>query len=148
VRTYMQSIGFPEDDGRIYTTTQCLETIIAGDVAVTNTARAYGMRKALIQTTAFWEFRHYGNEDLVKDAGVWLYHNGYVPDWAKDLPGVVSLRDSSTGVAQMFGLVGVLCWNNSIRTGLVTGTPKDPDKDSDVFSVWDKLRTDNDFALT
>ncbi|MGP3946159.1 glycoside hydrolase domain-containing protein [Streptomyces sp. 6N106] len=148
VRSYMQSIGFAEDDGKIYTTGQCLETIIARDVAVTNTARAYGMRKALIQTTAFWEFRHYGNEDLVKDAGVWLYHNGYVPDWAKDFPKVDAFRDSSTGVGQMFGRAGVLCWNNSIRSGLVTGTPKDPDKDSDIFSVWDKLRTDNDFALT
>ncbi|WP_043684577.1 glycoside hydrolase domain-containing protein [Streptomyces xylophagus] len=148
VQSYMESIGFPEDDGRIYTTTQCLETIIAEDVAVTNTARAYSMRKALIQTTAFWEFRHYGNEDLVKDAGVWLYHNGYIPDWAKDLPGVAALRDSSTGVAQMFGLTGILVWNNSINTGLVTGTTKDPNNDSDVFSVWDKIRTDNDFALT
>ncbi|WP_026248497.1 glycoside hydrolase domain-containing protein [Streptomyces sp. LaPpAH-108] len=148
VQNYMESIGFAESDGRIYTTTQCLETIIACDLAVTNTARAYGMRKALIQATSFWEFRHYGNEDLGKDAGVWLYHNGYIPDWAKDLPEVDKLRDSSTGVAQMFGFTGICAWNNSIRRGLVTGTPKDTAKDADIFSVWDKLRTDNDFALT
>ncbi|MGY0066892.1 glycoside hydrolase domain-containing protein [Streptomyces sp. QTS137] len=148
IRNYMESIGFPESDGRFYTTTECLETIIAGDIAVTNTARAYSMRKALIQTTAFWEFRHYGNEDLGKDVAVWFYHTGVVPDWAKDLPKVEELRDSSTGVAQMFGATGIHAWNNSIRRGLVTGTPKDAAKDADVFSVWDMLRTDNDFALT
>ncbi|WP_326698137.1 DUF1906 domain-containing protein [Streptomyces sp. NBC_01754] len=150
VQAYMQSIGFAEDNGKLYTTTQCLETIIAQaeDAAVTNTARAYGMRKALIQTTAFWEFRHYGNEDLIKDAGVWLYHNDYIPDWGKNLPGVTAFRDSSTGVAQMFGFAGICAWNNSINTGLVTGTVKDTSKDADVFSVWDKVRTDNAFALT
>ncbi|MDT0346448.1 glycoside hydrolase domain-containing protein [Streptomyces litchfieldiae] len=148
VQSYMESIGFAEDDERMYTTTQCLETIIARDVAVSNTARAYGMRKALIQTSAFWEFRHYKNEDLITDAGVWLYHNGHIPDWAQGLPGVSRLRDSSTGVAQMYGFVGILAWNNSINTGLVTGTPKNPASDADIFTVWDMLRTDNDFALT
>ncbi|MEV7891561.1 hypothetical protein ACWD3I_47935 [Streptomyces sp. NPDC002817] len=148
VQSYMESIGFPEGGGRISSTIQCLETIIAGDVTVSSTAPAYGMRKALIQTTAFWEFRHYGNEDLIKNAGVWLYHNGYVPGWAKDPPGVTAFRDSSTGVAQMFGFAGILAWSNSINTGLVTGTPKDRIKDSDVFGVWDKIRTGNDFALT
>ncbi|MFJ6727160.1 glycoside hydrolase domain-containing protein [Streptomyces sp. NPDC091281] len=148
IRAYMESIGFAEDDGRLYTTTQCLETIMAGDAAVTDTARAYGMRKALIQTTAFWEFRHYGNEDLGKDVGVWFYHTGVIPDWGKGLPVVSGLRDSSTGVGQMFGFVGVLAWNNSIDLGLVSGTKKDPAKDADIFYVWDKLRTDNDFALT
>ncbi|MFF2526010.1 glycoside hydrolase domain-containing protein [Streptomyces liangshanensis] len=148
VRAYMESIGFAEDDGRLYTTTQCLETIIAGDLAVTNTARAYGMRKALIQTTAFWEFRHYGNEDLIKDAGVWWYHQGVLPGWAQGLPVLSKFQDSSTGVAQMFGFAGICAWNNSIRTGLVTGTVKDSTKNADIFSVWDKLRTDNDFALT
>lgn len=48
----------------------------------------------------------------------------------------------------MFGFAGILSWNNSIRRGLVTGTPKDTTRDADIFSVWDKLRTDNDFALT
>jgi peptidoglycan hydrolase-like protein with peptidoglycan-binding domain len=147
VQSYMESIGFAEDDGKIYTTTECLSTIIAADVAVSNTARAYSMRKALIQTTAFWEFKHYGNEDLVKDAGVWLYHNGYIPDWAPDVA-ISAFRDSSTGVAQMFGVTGVLAWNNSINTGLVVGETKDPNSDGDIFSVWDQIRTDNDFAVT
>ncbi|MEV7871021.1 glycoside hydrolase domain-containing protein, partial [Streptomyces sp. NPDC088124] len=56
---YMESIGRPGSTGYVYSRQKCLETIMEHDAAITSAARRYRMRKALIQTSAFWEFCHY-----------------------------------------------------------------------------------------
>lgn len=52
----MASIGRGEGSNNIYTRRQCLETVMTVDDVITSAARRYRMRKALIQTSAFWEF--------------------------------------------------------------------------------------------
>ncbi|MER5446237.1 glycoside hydrolase domain-containing protein [Streptomyces sp. NPDC002764] len=149
---YMASIGRGEGPTSIYTRRQCLETIISLDDVITSTARRYRMRKALIQTSAFWEFCHYGQEDVNKDGGVALYYTGVLPDWAKDIPGIEKAQDSSTGVSQIQGRIGILAWNNSIRFGLVDGTVLDPtdvrpSPDADRYKMWLRLLQDNAFNV-
>ncbi|MFJ4782815.1 glycoside hydrolase domain-containing protein [Streptomyces sp. NPDC088794] len=149
---YMKSIGRGEGANNIYTRRECLETIISLDDVITSTARRYRMRKSLIQTTAFWEFCHYGKEDVNVDGGVALYYTGVLPDWAKDIPGIERAQDSSTGVGQIKGRTGILAWNNSIRSGLVDGTLLDPDDvrpdpDADRYKMWVQLLEDNAFNV-
>ncbi|MEG3628523.1 glycoside hydrolase domain-containing protein [Streptomyces poriticola] len=147
VEDYMASIGKPGGP-RIYTLRECLETIISHDATITSAARRYRMRKALIQTSAFWEFCHYSQKDLVEDAGVALYHTGIIPDWAKDLPKVERLVDSSTGIAKISGRTCILSRNNSIRAGLLEGTILDATADGDRWAMWQKVNQDNVFNLS
>ncbi|MGY0069233.1 glycoside hydrolase domain-containing protein [Streptomyces sp. QTS137] len=149
---YMQSIGRGEQSNNIYSRLQCLEAVIRVDDVITATARRYRMRKALIQTSAFWEFCHYGSEDALKDGGVGFYYTGTVPDWAEDLPIVEKFEDSSTGIGQIQGRIGILAWNNSIRSGLTDGTVLDPtdvrpSPDADRYKMWIRLLTDDAFNV-
>ncbi|MZE80105.1 glycoside hydrolase domain-containing protein [Streptomyces xinghaiensis] len=148
VDAYMESIGKPGGTGRIYTREECLETIMSHDAAITSASRRYRMRKALIQTSAFWEFCHYSLKDMVEDAGVVLYHTGVIPDWGKDLTGVSRLVDSSTGIAKISGRTGILSRNNSIRSGLLEGRILDPTSDGDRWAMWQKMNQDNVFNLS
>ncbi|MBD0844591.1 glycoside hydrolase domain-containing protein [Streptomyces sp. TRM68416] len=137
VSTYMEQIGFPDSDAsRIFTHTECLETIMAHDTLVTQLSNRYNMRKALIQTSAYWEMRHYDVVDLTVDAAVTYYHTGVGG-------GVVPKRDSSTGIAQISGEVGIRAWNHCIQAGLVSGTVLDPAKDADIWTMWQKVNQDN-----
>ncbi|MGW2299392.1 glycoside hydrolase domain-containing protein [Streptomyces violaceorubidus] len=147
IQAYMASIGKPGGE-RIYTLQECLETIISHDAAITSGARRYRMRKALIQTSAFWEFCHYSIKDLTEDAGVTLYHTGIIPDWAKDLPKIEQLVDSSTGIAKISGRTCILARNNSIRAGLLEGTLLDATSDDDRWAMWQKVNQDNVFNLS
>ncbi|MGW0499507.1 glycoside hydrolase domain-containing protein [Streptomyces sp. NPDC003007] len=149
---YMASIGRGEQSNNIYTRRQCLETVISLDDVITSTARRYRMRKALIQTSAFWEFCHYGQEDAIKDGGVGFYYTGSVPDWAEGLPIVNKFEDSSTGVGQIQARIAILAWNNSIRAGLTEGTILDPadvrpTPDADRYKMWIRLLEDNAFNV-
>ncbi|MGW6056022.1 glycoside hydrolase domain-containing protein [Streptomyces sp. NPDC055189] len=149
---YMESIGRPTSggssgDGYVYTRKQCLETIISYDDVITSSSRRYRMRKALIQTAAFWEFCHYNQWDVVQDAGVVWYYTGAIPDWGKDLPGVNKLTDSATGVAKMKSRTCILSRNNSIRSGILDGDILDPAKGSDVWATWQKNNQNNSFNL-
>ncbi|MBT3167225.1 DUF1906 domain-containing protein [Streptomyces sp. Vc74B-19] len=147
IQDYMASIGKPGGP-RIYTLQECLETIISYDATITSAARRYRMRKALIQTSAFWEFCHYSIKDIAEDAGVVLYHTGFVPDWGKDLPKVEQLVDSSTGIGKISGRTCILARNNSIRSGLLEGTILDSADDDDRWAMWQKVNQDNVFNLS
>lgn len=140
--TYMRSIGFADDSvDRIYSHTECFETILAGDEAITALSNLYNMRKALIQTSAYWEMRHYDYKDLAADAAVVYYHTGVGG------PDVSPVRDSSTGIAQISGDVGIRAWNYCYQQEYSTGTPLDPNSDDDIWTMWHQLNQDNGFAL-
>ncbi|MEU5285597.1 DUF1906 domain-containing protein [Streptomyces sp. CA-278952] len=148
VDDYMESIGKPGGTARIYTRQECLEGIMMHDATITSASRGYRMRKALIQTSAFWEYCHYSTLDVVQDAGVALYHSGVIPDWGQGLPGVVRLVDSSTGIAKISGRTCILARNNSIRAGLLDGETLNSAADNDRWAMWQKLNQDNVFNLS
>ncbi|MFJ4905566.1 glycoside hydrolase domain-containing protein [Streptomyces sp. NPDC093249] len=147
IQAYMASIGRPGGP-RIYTVEQCLrEVMIARDNTISSTSRMFRMRKALVQTSAFWEFCHYGPKDLVEDAGVYYYHTGVVPDWAKDLPGVSMFVDSSTGVAKISGRTCILARNNAINAGLLEGELMQHLDPGHRWTMWQKSNQDNAFNV-
>ncbi|MCD7445281.1 DUF1906 domain-containing protein [Streptomyces lincolnensis] len=149
---YMKDIGRGEGFNSIFTRRECLEAVLLLDDVITSTARRFRMRKALVQTSAFWEFCHYGKEDMNVDGGVGLYYTGVLPDFVKDIPGIERAQDSSTGIGQIQGRVGILAWNNAIRAGLVDGTIMDPadvrpSPDADRYKMWLRLLQDNAFNV-
>ncbi|MGK5627563.1 glycoside hydrolase domain-containing protein [Streptomyces sp. URMC 123] len=138
---YMQSIGFPNDGGnRIFTHTQCFETVLAQDQLITQLSNQYAMRKALIQTSTYWEMRHYDLVDQAVDHAVAYYHTGVGG-------GMTPKRDSSTGIAQISGEVGIRAWNHCIDKGHVSGTKLDPAKDADIWTMWQKVNKDHAHAV-
>ncbi|MFJ8789748.1 glycoside hydrolase domain-containing protein [Streptomyces sp. NPDC102462] len=145
---YMESIGRGDSALYIYTRQECLETIVSHDAVLTSSARRYRMRKALIQTSAFWEFCHYSYKDLAEDASVVWYHTAAIPDWGKDLPVVRDVSDSSTGIGKISGRTGILARNNSVRAGILDDSILDTAKESDIFSMWTRLNQDNVFNLS
>jgi peptidoglycan hydrolase-like protein with peptidoglycan-binding domain len=140
INQYMESIGFPENGGtRTYTHQDCLNwTVIEQDALVTAMSIQHNMRKAMIQTSAYWECRQRDAVDDIADLEVQAYHNG--------IPGS-SRRDASTGIAQIFGEVAIIAWNHAIAKGYESGTTRDPANDGDLYSVWSQLKDDNAFAI-
>ncbi|EFG04582.1 glycoside hydrolase domain-containing protein [Streptomyces clavuligerus] len=138
VNKYMQSIGFSESSPvRFFSHAECFQQVMVdGDAVITEVSNRYDMRKALVQTSTYWEMRHIGIEDRLQDDRVVLYHSG--------LPG--GIRDSSTGIAQITGNAGLRAWNHCIGKGYVSGTVRDPDHDPDLYAVWNQVR-DPSFAL-
>ncbi len=134
---YMQSIGFPNDGGtRTYSHFFCfMSTIAEHDALITALSHLYSMRKALIQTSAYWEMRHIGPEDDLAELAVEAYHSG--------LPGE---RDCSTGIAQINGTAAINAWNYCINNDYASGTITDPSNDTDVYVMWNMVK-DNAFAL-
>ncbi|NLT53950.1 MAG: DUF1906 domain-containing protein [Actinomycetales bacterium] len=143
---YMESIGFPNDGGLLrYTHLGCFNTaVVEHDELITNLSRRYDMRKALIQTTVYWEMRHIGIEDEGKDALVELCHAGGLGDVCE----AGGVRDPSTGIAQITGNAAIRAWNHCIQRGYVTGPIRtfDPDNDSDLYDMWKQVQ-DEEFAL-
>ncbi|AVZ72881.1 hypothetical protein SLUN_12455 [Streptomyces lunaelactis] len=139
---FMRSIGYADDggtgaDAKLFTHTQCFETIMSFDTLITQLSNRYSMRKALIQTNAYWEMRHYDLIDQAVDHQVASYH----------LNGVGAVKDSSTGIAQISGRVGIIAWNHCINKGFASGTVLDPNKDSDIWTMWQKVNKDNAFSV-
>ncbi|MEL5959982.1 glycoside hydrolase domain-containing protein [Streptomyces sp. CLV115] len=141
IGSYMQSIGFADEDGnRIFTHTECLETVLSQDSLITDLSRQYNMRKSLIQTSTYWEMRHYDLIDQAVDHAVAYYHTGIGG-------GMTPVRDSSTGIAQISGDVGIRAWNYGIEKGFVSGTVLDPAKDADIWTMWQRVNKDNAYAV-
>ncbi|WIX91162.1 glycoside hydrolase domain-containing protein [Amycolatopsis sp. DG1A-15b] len=144
VGKYMESIGFPNNGGvRNFTHEGCLRTtVLDHDDVITELSNRYGMRKALIQASAYWEMRHWDAADDAVDVLVVAYH-----DPQPGLPPPPNgPRDSSTGIAQIFGATAILAWNHCITKGVATGPIRDTADDDDIYAAWRQVRND-EYAL-
>ncbi|MGC5365064.1 glycoside hydrolase domain-containing protein [Streptomyces sp. DT24] len=154
IRAYMESVGIPESNWYTkWTTTEAIDFVLSWDAVFTDLARRYRMRKALIQIPVLWEMRHYNVskiltvDDRYSDAAVYQYHTGKLPDWWPDSI-TDSMRDSSTGLAQIFGATAIKARNLAVDRGLLSGTSRrNPDNDTDLFEIWTKLLTNNSFTI-
>ncbi|ELS50359.1 glycoside hydrolase domain-containing protein [Streptomyces viridochromogenes] len=138
---YMQSLGFPDEPiERVHVHRACFRrTIQDNDALITELSQRYSMRKALIQTSAYWEMRHIDPTDLLAwDAVIAAYQaTGEF------------IRDTSTGIAKQRALTLVGAWNHCLRQGYVTGRPLlDPASDDDRYAIWKQAYDDDRFALT
>jgi hypothetical protein len=94
------------------------------------------MRKALIQTSAYWEMRHIDAVDLSWDEAVAVKFNSGL-----------GFEDSSTGIAQIRGATALRAWNHAVRSGYVEGTIRGT-SDEDTYNIWDDCRFDEQFAMS
>ncbi|MEU3500235.1 glycoside hydrolase domain-containing protein [Streptomyces hundungensis] len=141
VAKYMESIGYPSDGGtHSYRHEGCFAaTVLDHDDLITELSHAHGMRKALIQTSAYWEMRHITPADELAWEAVILAYN--TTDQF--------IRDTSTGIAKQRALTLIGAWNHCLSKGYVSGRPiLDASKDSDKYSIWKKAHDDKEFALT
>ncbi|GCB46311.1 glycoside hydrolase domain-containing protein [Streptomyces sp. NL15-2K] len=141
VGKYMESLGYPLDGGtRSYQHWKCFQsTVVDHDEVITNLSNKYNMRKALIQTSAYWEMRHIEPLDEAAWEAVILAYNTTGQ----------FIRDTSTGIAKQRAVTLVGAWNHCLSKGYVTGRPiLDVSKDADKYSIWKKAYDDEEFALT
>ncbi|MEU1573086.1 glycoside hydrolase domain-containing protein [Streptomyces collinus] len=138
VGKYMESIGFPNDGGvRKWQHWKCFTTTVVDyDSDITLYAYRYKMRKALIQTSAYWEMRHVDAIDESADLAVIT---------AYETTG--TFKDTSTGICQIFGITATRAWNHAVSKGYVTGSAKDINDDT-LYGMWRKCRDDDQFALS
>ncbi|GAA2520566.1 MULTISPECIES: glycoside hydrolase domain-containing protein [Streptomyces] len=139
VGKYMESIGFPNDGGfRSHTHETCFQTVVVEyDTVITQLAYRHKMRKALIQTSAYWEMRHLDAVDVSVDLEIIAEFNT-----------TGNFRDSSTGICQIFGRTAVLAWNHAIRNGYAEGTIRDVTSDQDKYNIWRDCMDDEQFAIS
>jgi peptidoglycan hydrolase-like protein with peptidoglycan-binding domain len=148
---FLESQGIPERGGnavdnvaQIYTTTQALDLTLHYDGLITGLARTLRMRKALIAVPVFWGIRKLTVLDGMADEAVRAYHAGN-----RRNPGTTwQRRDTTTGVAQVSAVAAINARNDAIRQRVITGTVMDPDRDDDVWEIWQKLRGDAHFNIS
>ncbi|MFI2201652.1 glycoside hydrolase domain-containing protein [Streptomyces sp. NPDC020192] len=141
VGKYMESLGYPLDGGtRSYQHWKCFQSaVVDHDDVITMLSNKYNMRKALIQTSCYWEMRHITPEDEAAWEAVILAFN---------TTGTY-IRDTSTGIAKQRAVTLCGAWNWALDKGYVTGQPyRDVTKDADKYNVWKKSHDDEEFALT
>lgn len=123
---------------------------------MTSLSRAFGIRKALIQTVAFWEYWKQTPEDPIADvlvAGWWNYREAFEV-WQENhiglppQPPIGASDDSSTGFAQIFAATAISSHNWSLEQGLVSGTAISADDWRQVRDVWTALRDDEVYNLS
>lgn len=142
----------------------CYEKIMALDEWITDASRKYRMRKALIQSVVYWEYRSITPDERLVDQAVEAYYtykvwqsrdlglpapegwNLPVPDvW--DLPVPEVKDDSSTGVAQIFARTAIDAHNHAVETSRLDATPLDKDKWGDIWSTWKQLHEDEKYSV-
>lgn len=135
---------------------ECLAALMAQDRLVTSLARAYGMRKALIQAVSFWEYWKTTYLDDVADASVmaWYVYKIQLEEWEKNpsgvppRPPVIAAEDSSTGFAQIFASTAISAFNWRLSNGMASGAPLDGGDWHQVWDVWQRLREDVSYCLS
>ncbi|MFJ8473680.1 glycoside hydrolase domain-containing protein [Kitasatospora sp. NPDC094011] len=140
VGTYMESLGYPNDGGtRAYQHWKCFQsTVVDHDALITELSNKYNLRKALVQTSAYWEMRHIDPLDLAAWQATILAFNT-----------TGHFEDTSTGIAKQRGQTLVGAWNHCLRQGLVTGRAiGDQTSAQDKYNAWKSSYDSEASALT
>ncbi|WP_327674558.1 glycoside hydrolase domain-containing protein [Kitasatospora sp. NBC_00458] len=140
VGKYMESLGYPNDGGmRSYQHWKCFQTtVIEHDELITELSNRYNLRKALIQTSAYWEMRHIAPDDLLAWDAVILAFNT-----------TGHFEDTSAGIAKQRGLTLLGAHNNAVRKGYITGgSILDKTNDEHLYNCWKASYDSETTALT
>lgn len=148
IQVYLPTEGVPESGGgaagiiQPNTTTESLDMVLEHDAAITDVARSLQIRKAMIMCPLLWEVRKWNHLDEKADDGVISYHT-----WG-DYPGDPFVKsDSSTGLGQIFAATAIKARNHLIDRGRLNASRLDPESDSDLWSVWQKLHHDDAYNI-
>ncbi|MFF2627213.1 glycoside hydrolase domain-containing protein [Kitasatospora griseola] len=140
VGKYMESLGYPIDGGtRSYQHWKCFQsTVIDHDDLITELSVKYKLRKALVQTSAYWEMRHIEPAD----EAAWLATISLFNTVGK-------FKDTSTGIAKQRGLTLTGAWNYCLAQGLITGRGiADRTNDEHLYNAWKSSYDSETSALT
>ncbi|MFJ7246334.1 glycoside hydrolase domain-containing protein [Kitasatospora sp. NPDC098652] len=140
VGKYMESIGYANDGGLYsYQHWKCFQsTVVDHDDLITELSNRYNLRKALVQTSAYWEMRHINPADQAFWETIIVTFNT-----------TGHFEDSSTGIAKQRGAALVGAWNYCLRQGLITGRAiSDPTSDQDKYNLWKSAYDSETFDIT
>ncbi|MEV7186131.1 glycoside hydrolase domain-containing protein [Kitasatospora sp. NPDC093102] len=139
IQACLKAYGYEETSfGKNFSTTACVDEVLHYDLLFTSLARNLRIRKALLQVPVLWEMRNISLEDDVAD-------NLVASHFLQGTPGTP--RDSSTGLAQIFGATAIAARNYAVRQGVLNDVIKDFDNDADQWEIWKKLNQDNAFTV-
>jgi peptidoglycan hydrolase-like protein with peptidoglycan-binding domain len=114
------------------------------DGYITQLAAKYNVHKALVLTVMIWESLCINVTDDGRDAQVTAY---YAAVLAGKEPPVGSIRDSSTGICQIFAETGIAARNWARSLGYLSDRVYDFEKPEDAWEIWLNLRDNQEFAL-
>lgn len=142
-----------------HTPEEAISKVIEYDNYITSVSRFFKIRKALIQTVFMWEYSLEGKDDIVSDTVVKENHtyNENLKEWLS-LPEnlrpsnppkapLVIRNDSSTGLCQIYAKTAIEANNWGINSGIISGSEYDLKNLDDLWYVWNKLHTDNDYNI-
>ncbi|MCH6230562.1 DUF1906 domain-containing protein [Microbacterium sp. CFH 31415] len=118
--------------------------VAAHDAYITALAQEFNCYKALIMTPLIWEGMVIRADDEVADELVRLHYGALE---AGNTPPEFGPDDSSTGVCQIFGRTGIRAINFGRNVGLISARQYDPSRWQDVWEVWQRLSTDEEFCI-
>ncbi|MDR2703951.1 MAG: DUF1906 domain-containing protein [Cellulomonadaceae bacterium] len=132
-----------------------LQRVLAHDLLITNLARTWGIRKALIQSIAFWENWKTRWDDLLSNYAVIIWysyleqHEAWLesPVGPEPQPPSVIQEDSSTGFAQVFANTAILAQNWAIESDFADGILLDNHNWRDMWAMWQLIHTDLNFSI-
>ena len=134
----------------------CVSALLQHDSLVTNLACSWGIRKALIQVVAFWEYWKTTAEDAAADTAVeaTYYYMISFETWQQTIsfgppptPPPIIKEDSSTGFAQIFASTAIWGHNWAISHGLSNDSLWDDSDWHQKWDIWQKLNEDDEFNL-
>ena len=117
--------------------------VAAHDAYITGLAQELDCYKALIMTPLIWEGMVIRADDGTADELVQIY---YGLKEAGNTPSVLS-DDSSTGVCQVFARTGIAAINFGRTRGLISSREYDPSRWEDVWEVWQRLHSDEEYCI-
>jgi len=135
----------------------CVSAVLSYDILITQAANQWGVRKALIQAVAFWEYWKQTYADNVADTFVNSTYQYYEAREAWEehpesgpppIPPLVIYEDSSTGFAQVFAATGIRAHNWAVHNGYLNGPTLDPSDWHHVWNMWYSLSSDDQYNLS
>lgn len=149
----IKNIGF-------YSTSDALNKVIEMEDVIIATGEKYGADKTMIQTVLFKELRMIDVRDVFADHLVTQYYNykadlnNYVNSnaWNRFItdppqPPLISVKDSSTGVGQIFAQTAIRSWNMLVERGITDGDLLNEENEEDVYNTWRRLSEDEQFNV-
>lgn len=120
-------------------------TLVRGhDAFITDLAARHGVHKAVILTPLIWESMVINDLDIAADTAVRGY---YAAMEAGVTPPAQAPSDSSTGVCQIFAATAIAARTYAVEQGLITESLYNPNDWRDVWAVWQKLSSDEEFNI-
>ncbi|MBB6546136.1 glycoside hydrolase domain-containing protein [Nonomuraea rubra] len=153
---YLEGIGYPERPWQL-SNADTVDRLLNHDGLFTGLARAFRIRKALLQAPAFFETRMSGPDDALAEAAVTNWYTYKIAYEAWEEAGKVGpeptvpipvQEDSSTGIGQIRAGSAISARNYCARQGITEEAVLDDSDWHVMWDVWKKLKNDNEYNIS